>query len=96
MRLDAVAVGRRIRELRQAHGFSQRELAVDGVSYAYISRVESGSRVPSLQALIALAHELGTSAQYLALGRRRPAHCPFCGVVQSRRASESEVDGDGN
>jgi transcriptional regulator with XRE-family HTH domain len=55
-------------------GLSQRELASKTVSYAYISRVEAGQRVPSWSALIDLADRLETTALELGLG---PAHdCP--------------------
>ena len=46
---DPAAVGRRVFEAREAAGLSQRELAFPGCSAAYISRIERGERVPSLQ-----------------------------------------------
>jgi transcriptional regulator with XRE-family HTH domain len=78
MRPDA-KVGQRIKRVRLERGLSQRHLA-DGtsVSYAYVSRIEAGARVPSLGALIELADRLDTSALYLATGRTG-GHCPFCG-----------------
>ena len=48
---DPVAMGRRLREARIASGLSQRELAFPGCSPAYISRIEQGERIPSLQVL---------------------------------------------
>jgi tetratricopeptide (TPR) repeat protein len=47
---------------------SQRELAAPGVSYAYISRIEAGTRQPSVKALRRLAAKLGVSAEYLETG----------------------------
>ena len=47
---------------------SQRELAAPGVSYAYISRIEAGTRQPSVKALRRLAAKLGVSADYLETG----------------------------
>lgn len=47
---------------------SQRELASPGVSYAYISRIEAGTRQPSVKALRMLARKLGVSADYLETG----------------------------
>jgi len=44
----AETIGRRLKRLRVERGFSQRELAAAGVSYAYISRIEAGSRQPSV------------------------------------------------
>jgi transcriptional regulator with XRE-family HTH domain len=66
-------VGQRIRRLRLSRGLSQRELAGPGVSYAYISRIEGGSRTPSLRALRYLAGRLGVDADYLEDGRAIPA-----------------------
>jgi tetratricopeptide (TPR) repeat protein len=65
---DPAAVGLRVREARLRAGLSQRELAFDGCSYAYISRIESGGRVPSMQVVQEFARRLGVSATYLATG----------------------------
>lgn len=61
-------IGERLRRLRLARGLSQRELARPGVSFAYISRIEAGSRQPSVKALRKLAVVLGVSAEYLETG----------------------------
>jgi transcriptional regulator with XRE-family HTH domain len=61
-------IGRRLKRLRLERGLSQRELAAPGVSYAYISRIEAGSRQPSVKALRKLAAKLGVSAGYLETG----------------------------
>jgi len=61
-------IGERLKRLRQERGLSQRELAAPGVSYAYISRIEAGSRQPSVKALRRLAAKLGVSADYLETG----------------------------
>src|SRR5436190_8536938 len=61
-------VGERLRRLRLERGFSQRELAAPGVSYAYISRIEAGTRQPSVKALRRLAANLGVTADYLETG----------------------------
>jgi transcriptional regulator with XRE-family HTH domain len=66
-------VGDRIRERRLALGLSQRELASDGVSYAYISRLEANARQPSVKALRKLAPKLGVSAHWLETGKNDPA-----------------------
>jgi tetratricopeptide (TPR) repeat protein len=50
-------------------GLSQRQLAFSGCSPAYISRIESGDRIPSLQILRELGRRLGVSEDYLAVGR---------------------------
>src|SRR6184192_4858842 len=61
-------IGERLKRLRLEKGFSQRELSAPGVSYAYISRIEAGSRRPSVKALRELARKLGVSADYLETG----------------------------
>jgi transcriptional regulator with XRE-family HTH domain len=66
---DAVAVGERLRKARQEAGLSQRELAFAGCSAAYISRIERGERVPSLQVLRELAARCDVSETHLAWGR---------------------------
>ena len=65
---DPAAVGRRIKEARLAAGLSQRQLSFPGCSAAYISRLEAGDRVPSLQLLRKLAAKLNADEQYLATG----------------------------
>lgn len=66
---DPRAVGRRLYEGRLAAGLSQRELAFPGCSAAYISRIECGERVPSLQVLRELARRIGLTEAALAYGR---------------------------
>jgi transcriptional regulator with XRE-family HTH domain len=66
-------VGQRIRRLRLQRGLSQRQLAGPGVSYAYISRIESGARKPSLKALRTLARKLDVDLEYLETGNPVPA-----------------------
>lgn len=61
-------LGERIRERRLELGLSQRELASEGVSYAYISRIEAGMRNPSVKALRQLAPKLGVSVEWLETG----------------------------
>jgi tetratricopeptide (TPR) repeat protein len=61
-------IGERLKRLRLERGFSQRELAAPGVSYAYISRIEAGTRQPSVKALRRLAAKLNISADYLETG----------------------------
>ena len=65
---DPHAAGRRLRAARESAGLSQRQLAFPGCTAAYISRVESGDRTPSLQLLRELGKRLGVSADWLATG----------------------------
>jgi tetratricopeptide (TPR) repeat protein len=64
-------VGRRLREARERAGLSQRQLSFDGCSPAYISRIEAGERIPSLQLLREMGRRLGVSEDWLATGLDR-------------------------
>src|SRR5438105_1654280 len=80
-------IGERVRRLRLERGVSQREISAPGVSYAYISRIEAGSRQPTLQAIRKLARRLGVSTEYLETGRRVPAY-----AERELRLSDAELE----
>jgi transcriptional regulator with XRE-family HTH domain len=61
-------VGARIRRLREERGLSQRDLAEPGVSYAYLSRIEAGARIPSVKVLRIIARKLRVPLEYLETG----------------------------
>jgi transcriptional regulator with XRE-family HTH domain len=61
-------VGRRLKEARTRAGLSQRQLAFPGCTAAYISRLEAGARVPSLQMVNQLAARLDVTGTWLATG----------------------------
>lgn len=65
---SAESVGDRLRRLRLERGLSQRQLASRGINGAYISRIESGQRVPSVRAIRILARRLGVTPEYLETG----------------------------
>lgn len=69
-------VGIRLREARERAGLSQRQLAFPGCTAAYISRIEAGARVPSLQMINQLALRLDTSGQWLATGVEAAPEAP--------------------
>jgi len=69
----ATTVGERIRQRRVELGLSQRELATEGVSYAYISRLESNERRASVSVLRKIAPKLAVSVQWLETGKPDPA-----------------------
>ena len=73
---DPAAVGRRLKDARLTAGFSQRQLSFPGCSAAYISRLEAGDRVPSLQLLRKLAAKLNADEQYLATGVEQIQQAP--------------------
>jgi tetratricopeptide (TPR) repeat protein len=65
---DPVAVGQRLRKAREAAGLTQRDLSFEGCTAAYVSRIEAGARVPSLQILHEFAKRLDVRPEYLATG----------------------------
>jgi transcriptional regulator with XRE-family HTH domain len=68
---DPREVGRRLKEARERAGLSQRQLSFPGCSPAYISRIEAGDRIPSLQLLREMGRRLSVSEDYLATGTER-------------------------
>lgn len=69
---DPVALGRRLRETRESANLSQRELSFPGCTAAYISRIEKGERVPSLQLIREFATRLGVTEEFIAHGEHQP------------------------
>jgi tetratricopeptide (TPR) repeat protein len=65
---SAAALAERLREARVRAGLSQRALARGICTPAYVSRLEKGERIPSLQLLRQLADRLGADADELASG----------------------------
>jgi tetratricopeptide (TPR) repeat protein len=66
------AVGERLKAARERAGISQRQLSFPGCSPAYISRIESGDRIPSLQLLRELGRRLDVTEDFLATGTETP------------------------
>ena len=81
---DPAECGRRLKEARERAGISQRRLAFPGCTAAYISRIEAGERIPSLQLLRELGRRLGVSADWLATGSD-------AALPESQRLLEAEV-----
>ena len=65
-------IGARLKRLRLERGISQRDLSSPGISYAYISRIESGARTPSVKALRRIAGKLGVTVEHLETGEPTP------------------------
>jgi transcriptional regulator with XRE-family HTH domain len=55
-----MSVGSEVRKRRKAQGLTQEQLAEkSGLTFSYLSTVETDKRDPSVSTLIALAHALG-------------------------------------
>ena len=58
--------GGRVRTLRRQMNLTQEELAEQtGISHSFMGHIERGTRVASLETLVALCNALHTSPQYL-------------------------------
>lgn len=79
-------MGRRLQDARRRAHLSQRQLADALCSASYISRVESGARIPSLQLVRALAARLSVPEGYLSMGARpsTDASRSSTGLTQAR------------
>jgi len=62
---DAHDLGRRLRSIRVAKGMTQGEVVGDTMSVAYLSRLETGARRPTVRALTSLAAQLDVSIDAL-------------------------------
>jgi tetratricopeptide (TPR) repeat protein len=69
---SAAGVGGRLRRARTEAGLRQSDLSFPGCTIGYISRIESGGRVPSLQVIRRLAEQLGVDENWLARGVDAP------------------------
>lgn len=87
---SAAALAARLREARERIGLSQRALAKDICTPAYVSRLEKGERIPSLQLLRRLAERLGVDADELASGLPAPAADPLFDAELALRLGEAD------
>lgn len=64
--MDYVALGKRIRKLRQSRKWTQAELAQQlGLSISFLGHIERGSRKASLETMVAISNTLGAGLDYL-------------------------------
>lgn len=72
-----IAVGARVRVLRNARGFSQSKLAEDiGVTFQQVQKYERGANRISISMLTRIAHSLGTTLPDL-VNEERGENRPF-------------------
>ncbi|MBR7117530.1 MAG: helix-turn-helix transcriptional regulator [Clostridia bacterium] len=64
--MDKLTMGDRIREIRKKRGMTQEQLAekID-VTLEYVSQIERGLKMPSMQVFVKLVEVLDVSADYL-------------------------------
>ncbi len=64
--VDYTDFGKRVRTLRRQQKLTQEELAEQlGISASFMGHLERGSRIASIETLVALCNTLKTSPQYL-------------------------------
>jgi tetratricopeptide (TPR) repeat protein len=86
-------VGIRLKAARERAGLSQRQLSFPGCTAAYISRIEAGARVPSLQMINQLALRVEVSGQWLATGVESESQEPLLQLIDAEVALRlGEVD----
>jgi len=100
---SAAALAERLRIARERVGISQRQLALGICTPAYVSRLEKGERIPSLQLLRQLADRLGVDADELAGGIAPRPSDPLLDaelalrldeLVEAERLFEAALGGD--
>jgi transcriptional regulator with XRE-family HTH domain len=71
-RLDAVAIGQRVRTLRKACGWTMKDLSErSGVHLSVVSCVETGRRAPSRDAAVLFAVVFRRSIEHILFGLAR-------------------------
>src|SRR5262245_18005560 len=85
----ALALGRRLRALRDARGLTQLQLALEvGIGPQTLRNWESGRRVPSLFVALALARALGVTLDSLAEQAQAQVHEPSdAAIILARRVA---------
>ncbi len=64
--MDRIEIGRKIREARLKKGFTQQTLAeVAGIGEMYVSQLERGMKMPSLNLFMKIITALDISADYV-------------------------------
>ncbi|MGX7824496.1 helix-turn-helix domain-containing protein [Actinokineospora sp. 24-640] len=84
--------GQRLRRLRQERGLSQRDVAGTVVNPSYISLLESGARVPTLEVVLQIAGTLGVSPEDLA-GISMLPNLPTPSERRARPEADTEAPG---
>jgi tetratricopeptide (TPR) repeat protein len=92
---DPKNVGKRLRQARLDAGLSQRALSFPGCTPAYISRIEAGERVPSLQLIHEFARRLHVTPEFIATGVDvQDEHDELVGAEVALRLGELDVAED--
>lgn len=64
--MDKISIGLRLKEARLKKGFTQKDLSnISGIHIVYISEIERGSKMPSINTFIKIIEALNISADYI-------------------------------
>ena len=88
-----IAVGKRVRLLREAKGWKQQALAtmIGEESHSTISDIENGKRMPKSAKLRALARAFDVTVAYL-LGETQPDDLPNPEILALKASLRSELE----
>lgn len=88
--LDRVAIGARIKQLRQAKKISQTDFSkILNITQTHLSNLETGKSGLTLNCVIALCNEFDCSADYLIFGVQKPA---ISGGSSNSQYSEKDIE----
>lgn len=97
--MDYTALGARIKKLRLHKRMTQEQLAEQaGISSAFMGHIERGTRIGSLETLVAICNALEASPEYLlcdslvAKACSSPANITEQGVAQLREKLQGAMD----
>jgi len=94
MAIPSPRVPLRLRELREARGWTASELARRvGRAHPWISRVESGSQAPTLYNAVMLSEALGCTLDALCGRQERDIDAEWRAKVASLLCTESDLNG---
>lgn len=76
MNLDARAIGQRIKQLRKENGLTQQQFADQiGISMNFLSKIEPGMKIPSIDVFVEIAVQFGVSLDWVIMGRDNRELC---------------------
>ena len=96
MQINFKHIGRRVKEIRNAKGMSQAELAEQiDMSVPYISLIETGTKKASLSTLILIANALGVTVDTLLNGNQSndsaEYYCDLAGLINDCNNYERRI-----
>lgn len=87
--MDYTTLGTRIKNMRQQKKLTQEQLAEQaGISAPFIGHIERGTRIASLETLVAICNALEVSPEYLLCDSLVPAACASPANVTGRDVAQ--------